>query len=285
MGHKSMSKPYLVWPRNEAFVASEAYRTDDRLVQEAARKGYRALIEEYVYIDTAEVVRLFSLVPGVTDRFRGVGADLGGGVGCISASIAGLPGVERIYCVEIVESAAKLAHPVVVGTILGERRDKVTSVIGDFDRLEIPDASLDFAVAWDSMHHSQDPVRTLLECRRALKPDASLVIVDRGHNNSTPDSEIERMLNIKYSREWLIRNYRDPDVPFSRREYGEHEYRWREWESFFDAAGFGIRAAGIVKTAPPRTPPNDAGYPETLVDFEVGAHNQSKVCYLLGPTT
>jgi SAM-dependent methyltransferase len=278
-----MSNSYLVWPRNQAFVASEAYRTDDRLVQEAARKGYRALIDEYVYIDTAEVLRLFSLVPGVIETFRGVGADLGGGVGCISASIASLPSVDGIYCIEIVESAAKLAHPVVCGTILGERRHKVTSVIGDFDKLEIPGASLDFAVAWDSMHHSFDPVGTLRECRRALKSGGSLVIVDRGHNNSTPDQEIERMLNIKYSREWLIKNYRDPEVAFSRREYGEHEYRWREWESFFDRAGFRIRAAGVVKTAPPRTPPNDAGYPETLVDFEVGAHNQSKICYLLGP--
>lgn len=279
-----MSHSYLEWPRNQAFVHSEAYRTDDRLVQEAARKGYRALIDEYVYIDTTEVVRLFSLVPGVRETFRGVGADLGGGVGCISASIASLPGVDQIYCVEIVESAAKLAHPVVVGTILGDQRHKVTSVIGDFDRLEIPDASLDFAVAWDSMHHSFDPVRTFLECRRTLKSGGSLVVVDRGHNNTTPDSEVERMLNITYSREWLIKNYRDPDVPFSRREYGEHEYRWREWESFFERAGFRIRNAGIVKTAPPRTPPNDAGYPETLVDFEVGAHNQSKVCYLLGPS-
>ena len=278
-----MSNSYLVWPRNQAFVASEAYRTDDRLVQEAARKGYRALIDEYVYIDTAEVIRLFSLVPGVIETFHGVGADLGGGVGCISASIASLPSVDGIYCIEIVESAAKLAHPVVCGAILGERRHKVTSVIGDFDRLEIPDASLDFAVAWDSMHHSFDPLRTLGECRRALKSGGSLVIVDRGHNNSTADEEIERMLNIKYSREWLIKNYRDPDVPFSRREYGEHEYRWREWESFFDQAGFRIRAAAIVKTRPPRTAPNDAGYPETLVDFEVGAHNQSKVCYLVGP--
>ena len=49
-------------------VDSEAYRTDNRLVQEAARKGYRALIDEYVYIDTADVIRLFSLVPGVTYR-------------------------------------------------------------------------------------------------------------------------------------------------------------------------------------------------------------------------
>src|SRR5437763_13244981 len=102
-----MNEGFLVWRRNQAFVDSEAYRTDDRLVQAAARKGYRALIEEYVYIDTAEVIRLFSLVPGVLDTFRGVGADLGGGVGCISASIATLASVDRIYCVEIVESAAR----------------------------------------------------------------------------------------------------------------------------------------------------------------------------------
>jgi ubiquinone/menaquinone biosynthesis C-methylase UbiE len=280
-GDKSMSGDYLVWARNPEMVDSEAYRTDNRLVQEAARKGYRALIDEYVYIDTADVIRLFSLAPGVTSAFRGVGADLGGGVGCISASVASFPGVERIYCVEIVESAAALAHPVVVGTILGDRRTRVTSVVGDFDRLELPDASLDFAVAWDSMHHSQHPVQTLLECRRVLKPGGRLVIVDRGHNDSTPDEEITRMLDIQYSREWLLKNYRDPEVPFSRRDYGEHEYRWREWEGFFDAAQLTRLTTTIIKTTPPRTPPNDAGYREVVVDFEVGAYLQAKVCYLL----
>src|SRR5262249_31810933 len=152
----------------------------------AAPKGYRALIDEYVYIDSADVVRLFSLVPGVAASFHGVGADLGGGVGCISASIATFPSVDRIYCIEIVESAVALAHPVVCGTILGNARSKVVSVVGDFDRLELPGESLNFAVIWDALHHSRNPVTTLRECRRVLKPSGHLIVVDRGHNNSTP---------------------------------------------------------------------------------------------------
>jgi ubiquinone/menaquinone biosynthesis C-methylase UbiE len=110
----------------------------------------------------------------------------------------------------------------VVGTILGPARSVI--VVGDFDRLEMPDQSLDFAVIWDALHHSRDPVTTLRECRRVLKPSGRLIVVDRGHNNATPDEEINRMLGVQYSREWLIKNYRDPDVPFTRRQYGEHEY-------------------------------------------------------------
>jgi SAM-dependent methyltransferase len=276
-----MNDEYLVWTRDPDFVASEAYRTDDRLVRMAAPKGYRALIEEYVYIDSADVVRLFSNAPGVIEAFRGLGADLGGGVGCISASIATFPSVDRIYCIEIVESAVTLAHPVVVGAILGSARSKVTSVVGDFDRLELASESLDFAVIWDALHHSRDPVTTLRECRRVLKPEGKLVVVDRGHNNATPDAEINRMLGIQYSREWLIKNYRDPDVPFTRREYGEHEYRWREWETFFAAAGFRPISATIVRSPNARAPRNDAGYAEVPVDFEVGAYLQTKICYLL----
>src|SRR5712672_799024 len=124
-----MNDQYLVWARDAQFVDSEAYRTDDRLVRMAAPKGYRALIDEYVYIDSADVVRLFSLVPGLTKAFHGVGADLGGGVGCISASIATFPSVDRIYCIEIVESAVALAHQVVCDTILGSSRSKVVSVV------------------------------------------------------------------------------------------------------------------------------------------------------------
>lgn len=271
----------LRWDRNATVVASEAYLTDSRLVEKAAAKGYRGLIEEYVYIDSPDVLRFFGVVPGLTEVFRGVGADLGGGVGCISSSIATFASVERVYCVEVVERAVVLAQPIVAAHILGARRDRVVSVVGDFDRLGLPDGSLDFAIAWDSMHHSADPVYTLRECRRVLKPGGHFVVVDRGHNNSTPDEAISAMLDIVYSREWLLKNYRDPAVRFTRREYGEHEYRWREWEAFVDAAGFHMKTAVVIKTAPPRTGPNDAGYPEVLVDFNVGAHLQSKVCYVL----
>jgi SAM-dependent methyltransferase len=140
---------------------------------------------------------------------------------------------------------------------------------------------LDFAVIWDALHHPRDPVTTLLECRRVLKPSGRLVVVDRGHNNSMPDLEIDRMLGIQYSREWLIKNYRDPGVRFTRCEYGEHEYRWREWEGFFGAAGFKPVAASVVKSVDSRAPVNDTGYPEVSVEFAVGAYLQSKVCYLL----
>jgi ubiquinone/menaquinone biosynthesis C-methylase UbiE len=273
-----------VWSRDPDFVASEAYRTDDRLVRMAAPKGYRALIDEYVYIDSADVVRLLSEVPGVTNAFRGVGADLGGGVGCISASVATLAPVDRIYCIEIVESAVTLAHPVVIGTILGASRAKVMSVVGDFDCLELPDESLDFAIIWDALHHSRDPVTTLREGWRVLKPSGRLIVVDRGHNNATPDEEINRMLGIQYSREWLIKNYRDPGVPFTRREYGEHEYRWREWERFFSASGLTPIVSAVVKSIGSKAPVNDAGYPEIAVEFAVGAYLQSKVCYLLEKT-
>ena len=100
------------------------------------------------------------------------------------------------------------------------------SVTGNYDNLELDDQSIDFAVAWDSMHHSAAPIETLVECFRVLKHGGILVVVDRAHDNATPDSEIERMLNIAYSPEFLESSYRDPTIPLTRRENGENEYRY-----------------------------------------------------------
>ena len=100
--------------------------------------------------------------------------------------------------------------------ILKEKEDKVISVVGDFDNLELSDNLVDFAVSWDSMHHSTDPIKTLQECKRVLRKNGILIIVDRGHNNSTPDSEIQRMLNIRYDEEFLIKNHRPRNMILTR---------------------------------------------------------------------
>jgi len=62
---------------------------------------------------------------------------LGGGVGCISSTLAKKPEVQKIYCVEMVESAVTLCQPIVKNQILGKNANKVVSVVGDFDQLEL----------------------------------------------------------------------------------------------------------------------------------------------------
>ena len=61
-------------------------------------------------------------------------------------------------------------------------------------------------------------VKTLKECKRVLKKNGIFIIVDRAHNNSTPDSEIERMLNIVYDENFLTKFYRPKGTILTRKE-------------------------------------------------------------------
>ena len=135
------------------------------------------------------------------------------------------------------------------------------------------------------MHHSSNLYKTLSECKRVLKDDSVFVIVDRGHNDSTSDSEIERMLNIIYNKEFLIKNYRSEDTILTRRENGEHEYRFSEWENYFKESGFNILSSTIIKTSTDENKKlkNDVGIPEIFVDYEIGAFGNRKVVFVLKP--
>jgi ubiquinone/menaquinone biosynthesis C-methylase UbiE len=264
-------------------VQTQEYAGNQLLARHISEKGFDAIINEYVYIDSATLEKSLRIIPGAWKNFAGKGIDLGGGVGLISSTIAKRNEVEQIYCVELVEDVVRLCQPIVAQRVLGERMHKVISVIGDFDRINLPDNSLDFAVCWFSMHHSCDPVRTLAECRRVLKAGACLCLIERAHNNNTPETEIQRMLNIIYSKEFLIRNYRPVNQVLTRRDNGEHEYRYREWESFFTAAGFTVQSAVVIKTDSPENAAiiNDHGIKELSVPYPIGCFGNRKVGYLL----
>ena len=274
---------YHRWKRNPALISGQEYIGNQLVAQEASKKGFRAIIDEYVYIDSDYVEKTFNIIPRSSELIFGVGIDLGGGVGCISSTLAKRDIVEKIYCIEVVEDVVKLCQPIVKREILKEKESKVISVVGDFDNLELDDNSVDFAVSWDSMHHSIHPVRTLKECKRVLKKNGILIIVDRAHNNSTPDSEIECMLNIKYDEDFLIKNHRAKDMILTRRENGEHEHRFFEWKRFFHEAGFDLLESVIIKTASDENKrlKNDDNIKEVFVDYNLGAFGNRKVAFVL----
>jgi len=271
------------WKRDLNLISGQEYMTNQIVAREISSNGYESIINDYVFIDTNQVEKTFKLIPNTWDLIKGIGIDLGGGVGCISSTLAKKDQVEKIYCVELVEEAVKLCQPIVKDTILGSKANKVQSVVGDFDQLELPDNSIDFAVSWDSMHHSQDPVKTFEECKRVLKPNGVFIIVDRAHNNSTDNSEIERMLNIEYDEEFLIKNHRPTDLVLTRRENGEHEYRYFEWYDFFKKSGFQVLSNVIIKTLTDENQKlkNDANIQEIFVDYKLGAFGDRKIAFAL----
>ena len=275
----------LVWKYDKQFRTNQEYLGNKILAEKTSEKGYDAIISEYVYIDSSEVEKTIKLIPNVYDKIQGIGVDLGGGVGCISSTIAKNPNVEKIFCVELVEEVVKLCQPIVKKQILKDQYEKVVSVVGDYNFLELPDNSVDFAISWDAMHHSQDPIITLQECKRVLNKNGIFIIIDRVHNNSTSDDEIERILNITYDEEFLKKNYRRLDEKLTRKENGEHEYRFYEWKEFFQKAGFELISNVIIKTKTEENLKlkNDDNVKEIFTEYELGAFGNRKIVYVLSP--
>lgn len=274
---------YQVWRKVAAPASANEFLVGKTLARELADKNYRDIALEYIFILPEDAERVFRLIPGASESIKGTGIDLGGGIACVSSLLAKKEEVEKIYCVEYTEELVKLCQPVMKQAILKNRQDKVISVVGDFNNLELPRASLDFAISWDSIHHSHNPVATLKECRRVLKSGGRLVIVDRAHNNSTPDKEIERMHNIVYDKSYLRKNYLDENMTLTRKDNGEHEWRFFEWEKFFLEAGFKLLKMIVLKTdtAENRGFKNDRNLEEIFTPFNLGGFGHRKVGFVL----
>lgn len=274
---------YLEWPIDNSYFHSEDYKLNNRIALEVYDKGYDEISRKYTHIKPHEIEAVLKLSNNIFTKLSGNGIDLGGGVGSVSSVVALSQLVDNIICLEITRNCVIKCHPIVISKILGDRRSKVSSVIGDFDNLNLEDKSLDFAIAWDAMHHSIDIVKTLKEVRRVIKDDGYFLIIDRGHNNATSQKELDRMLSVQYSREFLIDNFLPEDKILTRRDNGEHEYRYSEWSEFFALSEFSIDEVLIVREKCQKNYSftNDASIDEVFVDFELGGFERQKIMYLL----
>ena len=272
----------LRWPIDPKIFSNEDYILDNMVALQSSKQGYEQISKKYTHIHPFDIGKVLSLSESVNNALSGEGIDLGGGVGSVASVVALSPSVESIICLELTENCVKHCHKVVIPEILGDLSDKVISVIGDFDHLVLDDNSLDFAIAWDALHHSPDIMKTLSEIKRVLKPSGSLVLVDRAHNNSTSDEEIQRMQNIQYPKEYLIENHLPPDKILRRIDNGEREYRYSDWEEFFKGAGFEKIHGYIVKERHEKNVnySNDAGLDEFYVDYELGGFERRKIIYV-----
>jgi SAM-dependent methyltransferase len=59
---------------------------------------------------------------------------------------------------------------------LGANESKVIRVIGDFNKIELPNGSVDFVVMDGSLHHSQNSQVTMKEINRVLKKSGYFIV-------------------------------------------------------------------------------------------------------------
>ena len=164
-------------------------------------------------------------------------ADLGAGTATFAALISLQPKVQKVYAVEISEQFTKDIMPITFD-YFKVPKEKIVRIVGDFNRLEFKDNSLDFTVETGSFHHSEDIAITLSECYRVLRPGGFLLAVERARFNTISESKKKIILNKELSKE-MKKKYGIPDgESYTREMWGEHEYTFDEWNRHLKAAGF-----------------------------------------------
>lgn len=171
---------------------------------------------------------------------EGRGIEIGAGLAPLAAcAVRRYEGIESILAVELVPDVVMLLQRRVLRAIAGEGDTRIQGVIGSFDDLRVPDGSIDFCLEFDALHHSNDLAKTLTEAARVLRSGGVMVCIDRAHPDWLAEEQRQTMLNVKYPLAWK-RRQGYPDAPLTRRQNGEHEIRFGDWNRAFDAAGFDV---------------------------------------------
>lgn len=172
-------------------------------------------------------------------EFHGTAIDIGSGTG-VGAALLSRLSFQRIYALEISEQFVIQIMPIVFNK-LNANQQIIHRVVGDFNNIQLQDKSVDLIFDLDSFHHSEDLNTTLHECYRVLKPDGIILVIDRGWDDDTPISYLDELLGRDLNPK-LKEKYKIPiESKFTRRDWGEHEYRLMDWESFFHNNNFELQ--------------------------------------------
>jgi len=194
-----------------------------------AQKTPDQISQEYSYMTLAEHTAFVSeILKKLNIQLKGDGMEVAAGAAVLCCSIAKIfPEVNKVYALEIVEEVVKKLQPKIIEA--SEVKSRVIPMHGDFNNINLPDNSLDFALGFDSLHHSEDLAKTFKEIGRVLKPGGKLIFFDRAHPNSMSKAQEEFLVHTEYSTAYKIQYGLDPNKSYRRFENGEHEPRLSDW--------------------------------------------------------
>lgn len=179
----------------------------------------------------------FDFLRRINHKIAGEAVDVGSGTGVGAGILSRFDFITKVYAVEFSEQFVLSIMPVVFESIKADN-SKIQRVVGDFNNLQIPDASQACVLDIDSFHHAEDLDFTLRECARILQPGGVIIAIDRAWDDHYTRAQLEAKLDVELNDN-LKKKYGIPEGhSFTRRDFGEHEYTIKEWLSLFEKNGF-----------------------------------------------
>lgn len=150
-------------------------KTDPKINEPFRRPDVKAFIKKFesdereVFKRRTEIVASLGLKPGMTV------ADVGAGTGLFTRLFAEKVGTTgRVYAVDI--APRFLAH--IAAEARKHGHPQVAAVQGTQVSCNLPGESVDVAFMCDVYHHLENPEKSLLSIREALKPGGKFVVID-----------------------------------------------------------------------------------------------------------
>ncbi|MDI6770084.1 MAG: class I SAM-dependent methyltransferase [Anaerolineales bacterium] len=237
-------KPALTWGMTDlALLAAKKAMENRANVEMDAMIDGKSLVETHGqavrdYVQFEQLIGgAFDFLQRIKRNARGVAIDLGSGTGVGACILSRLEGVENVYAVEFSEYFVEKIMPVVFEKFEAQH-GKIQRVVGDFNRLDVADGSVNILLDIDSLHHSEDLDTTLKECDRVLDKDGIIIAIDRAWPDRYTQEKFKEMLDRELPDQLKQKYGIPPGQSFTRRDFGEHEYTIRQWFECFERHGF-----------------------------------------------
>ena len=148
---------------DHVFHASQAFRLDSP--------------ERLVWLPSQQVIRLLGLRSGMSV------ADIGAGTGYFSLPIAARVGPNgKVYAADIQPDMLTILQ----GKLAERKLDNIEGVVGQACQTNLPATMCDLAFLANVWHELDDLNAVLQECRRILRPEGRIAIVDWRDDVSQP---------------------------------------------------------------------------------------------------
>jgi SAM-dependent methyltransferase len=135
--------------------------------------------------------------PGIRTRIRGHAIDLRAGTCWLTARLSTLFDIDEVVALDRRERFLTEVGSRVIQKRRG-RQDKVRFAIGSCNRIPFPAGSFDCAFLVAAMH-SLNPVETLVDVRRVLRGDGTLILVERPSSIFSVRANRRRARNMRRS--------------------------------------------------------------------------------------